>query len=228
MEQRHEDGLLDRYLRVNMSPVIDATATVWRSPANAATPKDGSVPLVLLLHGRGSNERDLPGLVQYLPKDVVYASLRAPFSVDSGWGWFPPASVTSWRRPAEQYREGAAAILDWLDATAPEAHIIPIGFSQGAAMAAQLVRMEPKRVLGAGILSGFVHAESEPGDGTETKVFIGHGDQDTIVPLASAQTTRQLFKNSEYIEGHGVAHELWPEEVKALANYLAELVTESH
>ena len=34
--------------------------------------------LLLMLHGFGSHERDLLPLHQYLPADMIYASMRAP------------------------------------------------------------------------------------------------------------------------------------------------------
>ena len=35
-------------------------------------------PLVVLLHGRGSNETDIIGLADQLPEGAAYAAVRAP------------------------------------------------------------------------------------------------------------------------------------------------------
>lgn len=43
--------------------------------AGSADPK---APLVVLLHGRGSNERDILGLAGALPEGAAYAAVRAP------------------------------------------------------------------------------------------------------------------------------------------------------
>lgn len=46
--------------------------------AVASLPANGSGPVFLLLHGWGSNEHDLPGLLDYCAPGADYASLRAP------------------------------------------------------------------------------------------------------------------------------------------------------
>ena len=39
---------------------------------------DSHGPLVVLLHGRGSNEADIIGLANHLPGDAAYVAVRAP------------------------------------------------------------------------------------------------------------------------------------------------------
>lgn len=41
---------------------------------------DRQAPLVVLLHGRGSNERDILGLAARLPDGPAYAAVRAPIA----------------------------------------------------------------------------------------------------------------------------------------------------
>lgn len=49
---------------------------------------DPAAPLVVLLHGRGSNERDIIGLADHLPTGPAYASVRAPIAEGGGYAWF--------------------------------------------------------------------------------------------------------------------------------------------
>ena len=56
--------------------------------AVASLPANGSGPVFLLLHGWGSNEHDLPGLLDYCAPGADYASLRAPISYGPGYTWF--------------------------------------------------------------------------------------------------------------------------------------------
>ncbi|WP_347040441.1 hypothetical protein AAHB37_05055 [Glutamicibacter halophytocola] len=46
-------------------------------------------PLLVFLHGYGSNEQDLMGLSQYLPEEFTYLSVRAPLQTGPGYCWFP-------------------------------------------------------------------------------------------------------------------------------------------
>lgn len=60
-------------------------------------------PLVIFLHGYGSNEQDLFGLRDRLPSTWTYLSARAPLPVDPhGYRWFtktPGMAITTARPP---------------------------------------------------------------------------------------------------------------------------------
>lgn len=45
-------------------------------------------PLVVLLHGRGSNETDIINLADLLPDSLAYAAVRAPIGERGGYAWF--------------------------------------------------------------------------------------------------------------------------------------------
>src|SRR5690606_2359649 len=55
---------------------IDPELVVWSAEPEARDQH----PLVVVMHGRGSDERDLASLFPLLPSGFVYASLRAPFT----------------------------------------------------------------------------------------------------------------------------------------------------
>ena len=45
---------------------------------------DPAAPLVVVLHGRGSNESEIPSLAAHLPKSPAYAAVLAPITEGSG------------------------------------------------------------------------------------------------------------------------------------------------
>ena len=49
---------------------------------------DPAAPLVVLLHGRGSNEQDIIGLASHLAQGPSYAAVRAPIAEGGGSAWF--------------------------------------------------------------------------------------------------------------------------------------------
>jgi phospholipase/carboxylesterase len=49
---------------------------------------DPTAPLVVLLHGRGSTERDIIELAAHLPQSAGYAAVRAPIAEGPGFAWF--------------------------------------------------------------------------------------------------------------------------------------------
>jgi phospholipase/carboxylesterase len=154
----------------------------------------GDAPAVaLLLHGFGSNERDLVALASALPAGMPWASLRAPVEVrPGGYAWFPigepgnpdPGTVSA----------ATAAIWQWTDAVLPAAaRVVPIGFSQGGLMASQLLRTRPDRVIAPVMLGGFVQAGAQPGDAqlaaTRPAVFSGRGQDDRVIARAAVART---------------------------------------
>lgn len=173
-----------------------------------------SVPVVLLLHGYGADERDLPELMSFLP-DLPWLSPRAPLkSPYDGFSWY---SATELVRPTVQEVESATEDLwDWLDGYVPaESKIIVIGFSQGALMATQLLRTRPERIQGTVILSGFVASGSLPGDAalaaSKPKVIYARGIEDQMIPKASIselntwlQANTKAITKSYLALGHSV------------------------
>lgn len=142
-------------------------------------------PLVVLLHGFGSNERDLAGLAPHLPAAFGWVAPRAPSAVaPDGFAWFP---ITTPGRPdPASVRTAAEALLAWIDGHVPaETPVVPLGFSQGGLMAVQLLRARPDRFAAAVSLAGFVLDAEEPGDAllamSRPPVFSGRGTADEVI-----------------------------------------------
>lgn len=150
---------------------------------------DADRPLVLLLHGWGSNERDMVSLAPHLPGEFSYASLRGPLPAPPGFGWFRLQFVGTDIR-VHDVQIGAEAIAEWcsLNDVNP---VGAVGFSQGGATALQLMRAgQPNSLAWAAVLGGFVigpvsGAAADPRDATlaETRphVFWGRGLEDTVI-----------------------------------------------
>jgi phospholipase/carboxylesterase len=143
---------------------------------------------VLLLHGFGSNERDLPGIVAQLGVDAPMASLRAPLELgDGAYAWFPlDAELNITREPVE---DATNIVWQWVDENVdPETKLVVVGFSQGGCMATQLLRTRPERIADTVILSGFVLDGPQPADGrlaeSRPPVFWGRGTADGVIPPA--------------------------------------------
>ncbi|HEV7812246.1 MAG TPA: alpha/beta hydrolase-fold protein [Leifsonia sp.] len=209
-----------------MSPIslpIDDAAVVWSVPPDEL----GSRPLVVLMHGRGSHERDLVALVPSLPAEPVYASLRAPIIDGDGWSWFlsgqpgapDPASAVA----------AARGVLDWLDRVAPSGPVSAVGFSQGGAMATQLLRHAPERFASFVNLAGFIVEAA--GAGIDERlatgrkpVFWGRDPRDPIIPASAVERTLAwLPSHSELTvrEYHGIGHSVSRQEVDDVGEFLA-------
>lgn len=146
---------------------------------------DPDAPLVVLLHGRRSNEADIVTLADHLPVGPAYAAVRAPIAEGGGFAWFANRGIG--RPVAESLAETMAWFRTWLDEVAPASRPVAlVGFSGGAAFAGGLVLADPHRFSGAAILYGTLPFDAgvptTPGRLAELPVFVAHGDTDMVIP----------------------------------------------
>lgn len=146
---------------------------------------DPSAPLVVLLHGRGSNEREILSLAAHLPQSFAYAAVRAPIAEGNGYAWFANRGIG--RPTPESLAEQMAWFRRWLDGFAPAGRpVILVGFSGGAAFAGGLILDDPNRYSGAAILYGTLPFDAGvPVTAARLAglpVFVAHGDQDRVIP----------------------------------------------
>lgn len=160
---------------------LDETAVLWSAPDRERAGR----PLLVLLHGYGSHEGDLFSLSPALPLEPVIASVRAPIAESGGWAWWSLRDGVAGDPPMEIVDAAAAAIIEWLD-TLHSSSVSLLGFSQGAALALQLLRLDPGRFTAAVSLSGFVAGGEHPGDArlaeVRPPVFWGRGTDDAVIP----------------------------------------------
>jgi phospholipase/carboxylesterase len=178
---------------------LDDSFALWSAePAERA-----GRPLLVLLHGYGADERDLFALVPYLPPDFVVAAVRAPLAPPwpaPGYSWYAIEGLTD-RDPAP-VTLAAGQLIAWLDEVAGEAASIGLlGFSQGASVALQALRLEPDRFGFVINLSGYAAPGPLPGDAELVErrppVFWGRGTQDDVIPeFLVAHTTEWLPEHS--------------------------------
>ncbi|MFD1366038.1 alpha/beta hydrolase [Actinoplanes sichuanensis] len=184
-------------------------------------------PLVVLLHGRGSDEREILTLADHLPGYLEYTAVRAPIAEGGGYAWFANRGIG--RPVAESLR----ATIDWfratLDAdTPPDRPVILVGFSGGAAFAGGLILDDPGRFAGAAILYGALPFDAglptTTGRLSGLPVFVAQGDHDTVIPRELLDRTWTYLRDDSGATttarrdpvGHGIA----PEALQALGEWL--------
>ncbi|MEV6846372.1 hypothetical protein [Actinoplanes sp. NPDC051411] len=146
---------------------------------------DPAAPLVVLLHGRGSDEQDILTLAGLLPASLAYASVRAPIAEGGGFAWFANRGIG--RPVAESLRETMDWFRAWLDSYAPPGRPVTLaGFSGGAAFAGGLLLDDPERFAGVAVLYGTLPFDAgvpvTPGRLAGARVFVAQGDHDTVIP----------------------------------------------
>lgn len=209
-----------------------AALTTLERPAAAAA--EG---LLVLHHGRGTDERDLLGLADMLDPErrLRVVTPRAPLVLPGspGYHWYVVPRVGYPDRASFESAHAALADLHdllWEETgVGPEATVLG-GFSMGAVMS-YAMGLGADRPAVAGILafSGFVPTVEgwapSLGDRRGTRAFIAHGIRDPIISVEFAQGARALLEEGglavEYHESE-VAHQIDSADLAAATAWLAE------
>jgi len=182
-------------------------------------------PLLLLLHGYGSNEADLFSFASELPDEYYIISARAPYDLQYGsYAWYAinfdaDQNKFSDFEQAKISRDLIATFIDELIKTYPVdvKNITLVGFSQGSILSYAVALSHPEKVKNVIALSGYI---SEPifeenyknNDFSKLSIFASHGTVDQVIPVEWARKTKPFLDNlgiestyKEYPVGHGVA-----------------------
>ena len=195
-------------------------------------------PLVIFLHGFGSNEEDLFGIKDALPSTWTYLSARAPMPVDpQGYRWFTKTPGDGdYNGETADLQRSAALIEDFVGKATAKYHthsdrVFLVGFSQGAIMSYEVGLRKPALVRGIAALSGSVlpvlKAELKPSESLgKLAIFIGHGTLDQALPYTSATQANEVLVGlgltPEFHGYPGMPHTVSETEVQDLKAWLAK------
>ncbi len=182
-------------------------------------------PLLLLLHGYGSNDSDLFSFATELPDEYYVISARAPYDLQYGsYAWYAinfdaDQNKFSNHDQAILSRDLVVRFIEELKVKFPidSSNITLIGFSQGSILSYSIALSYPNIVQRVGALSGYLNLDInsenyQNNDFSKLKIFTSHGTVDQVIPVEWARKTDPILKslgiNSTYKEypiGHGVS-----------------------
>ncbi|HEX8050315.1 MAG TPA: alpha/beta fold hydrolase [Solirubrobacterales bacterium] len=193
--------------------------------------------LLVLHHGRGTDERDLIGLADFLDPDkrLRVVTPRAPLNLPGspGYHWYVvPRVGHPDRETFEAARTALAELHDrlWEElGVGPERTVLG-GFSMGAVMS-YAMGLGADRPPVAGILafSGFVPTvegwEPSFADRPTTRAFVSHGRNDPIIGVDFAERARDLLEEGglgvTYRESE-LGHQIDPAHLREASAWLEE------
>ncbi|MEU1595106.1 hypothetical protein ABZ468_20055 [Streptomyces sp. NPDC005708] len=193
---------------------------------------DAAAPLVVLLHGRGSHERDIVTLAHALPAGPMYAAVRAPIAEGSGFAWFANRGIG--RAVPASLRVTMDWFRGWLDTIAPKGRpVVLIGFSGGAAFAGGLLLDDPSRYAGGAVLYGTLPFDAAvpttPARLAGVPIFLAHGEHDTVISRTLLDRTWNYLTTEAgaptIARKDPVGHDIATEALAALHNWLQERLT---
>jgi phospholipase/carboxylesterase len=193
-------------------------------------------PLILLLHGYGSNEKDLFSFATELPEEYYVISARAPYDLQyESYAWYAinfdaDQNKFSDHVQAMQSRDLVANFIDELTQNYPidTNAVALLGFSQGTILSYAVALSYPEKVQRVVALSGYLNEEIiaenyKSNDFSNLQMFVSHGSQDQVIPVSWAKKAPEILNGlhipnvyKEYAVGHGVA----PQNFADLKNWL--------
>jgi phospholipase/carboxylesterase len=202
---------------------------------------------VIVMHGLGADGNDFVPIANELdlsaagPVRFVFPNAPViPVTINGGYqmpAWYDIVMSDLGKREDEAGLRRSQAAIEALIANEKArgiaaGRIVVAGFSQGCAMALMTGLRHTERLAGIVGLSGYLPiaattAAERHAANHETPVFLAHGLQDPVVPLARAQQSRDaLAALGHPVEWHEypMAHSVCMEEIADLNRFLLRVL----
>ena len=184
-------------------------------------------PLLLLMHGVGSNEQDMFSLSDQLPDNFLIIAARGPLTIGpNSFAWFQVSFSTG--VPvinSAQAENSRITIIEFIESLKTqyrfnEKEIYIGGFSQGGIMSYSVGLTRPDLIKGIAVMSGRLLKEVRPQIASQDelkklKVFISHGISDNVLSIEYAREANAYLKTlnitptfKEFEAGHTVNNEM--------------------
>ncbi|MEC3907693.1 alpha/beta hydrolase-fold protein [Tamlana sp. 2201CG12-4] len=199
-----------------------------------------NAPLLIMMHGYGSDENDLFSFASELPETLFIISVKAPYPMQPyGNAWYAinfDAERGKWNDNAQaiQSRDLISTFIDEVVATYPvnKDNVSLLGFSQGSILSYAVALTYPEKVKNVVALSGYIVRDIFPDDivhkdYSNLDFYCSHGSVDQVIPVGWARQTPDFLNNlnvknqyTEFPVGHGVA----PQNFYEFKNWLTERI----
>ncbi|MCL7416610.1 MAG: dienelactone hydrolase family protein [Halalkalicoccus sp.] len=206
---------------------------VSNAPEN---PTEGPAPAVVLIHGRGTNERDLLPIAGRLPDELHVLSVRAPDRLQGGYTWYEldlsAGGLHASQPHPEEFRRSLDLLHEFVEWALGEYDLDPervglLGFSQGSITSLAALCERPESYDWVVAFNGYLpdSHEERVENASGKPVFIGAGESDQIIPVERAERAAQLLEEAGAdvrFEVYPVGHGTHPEEIRAVSAWVAE------
>ncbi|SCY10987.1 phospholipase/carboxylesterase [Nonlabens sp. Hel1_33_55] len=191
-----------------------------------------NAPLLILVHGYGSNEQDLFSFAPQMDKGIHIISVRAPYDLPPyGAAWYAIdytadkgkfSDLNQARESIQLLKTFIVEIVDRYNVNKESVNIL--GFSQGAILSMAMALSDPTIFRNVVAMSGYLNEDLvEDINGLEsrfreselkTNFFISHGTMDQVIPFDWAMQVQPVMEKlnvdylfKQYPMGHGVSPE---------------------
>lgn len=180
-------------------------------------------PLIVLIHGYGSNENDLFSFNDFFNENLNIVSYRATNELyQNMYAWYDIYFENNVKSFDEKTAiESAKLITEEIklfcnEYNCDENRVTLIGFSQGAILGYSILFLNPNLLKNFVALSGYVEEKILDSNDikTNTSIYVSHGKSDETIPYDDSKKTLRLLDSKkikydffEFNQGHGVSQE---------------------
>lgn len=163
---------------------------------NEPAKRNPKTPVLIMLHGYGSNENDLFDLAKTFDNRFITFSLRAPIKLDNdSYAWYILNRVPgqSFTYDYKEVQESVLKIKSFISNACKafqvdSTQVYVLGFSQGAMLSYELAFRYPKNIKGIMALSGRLMEETKKVNtnwtlASQTNYFVAHGYSDAMIKI---------------------------------------------
>lgn len=207
-----------------------------------AESRNNKTPVLIMLHGYGSDDTDLFDLAKGIDKNWMVFSLRAPNKRrDYGYCWYEIQFMPNgeFKYDYEQVKKSKALVLDFIREVCKtyqldSSRVFLMGFSQGTILSYELAVSNPSLVTGVIGLSGRLLAETrtqlkDKASLQNLRLFIGHGTNDEVIRIREAEMAKSFFSQNKVVKldynEYPMAHSISQEEFNDIRAWLFKMVT---
>ena len=197
--------------------------------------KSSNPPVIILMHGIGSSEKDLFSFANQLPDSFLVISLRAPITLSNdSYAWYHISYENE--KPVSNKNEAEASrklIIEFINQlknkhSFSNKRVYLCGFSQGSIMAYSVGLTNPDKIKGIAVMSGRILEEIKPLVASKEKlknlnVFICHGTNDGIINVSYAREANSYLIQlgitpiyKEYPEAHNISNDMFKDLLNSL------------
>jgi phospholipase/carboxylesterase len=223
--------LLGVVLQVHSQKVSTDLIYKVKSPRSISS----KTPVLILLHGYGSNELDLYSFASNFESEFLVFSLRAPYSTGRGGNcWFsleflPDQKFKYSYKEAQKSRDQVSRFIRSACRSYPadSTSVFVVGFSQGAILSYDLALHGSFNLKGVVALSGLMLPETQNArikSVSGTNFFIGHGTSDNVVRFTDGKEAYMYLKEKKLanviFKPYQVAHSISAAELSDIRSWM--------
>ncbi|MGY8945610.1 MAG: alpha/beta hydrolase [Flavobacteriales bacterium] len=197
---------------------------------------DTPSPLLIMVHGYGSNENDLFSFARVLPKELTIISIRGNVNIQGiGYAWYDISmdfngnKVYDIEKAIRSRDEIANCIDKCLEVYNTDRNNVTLmGFSQGSILINAVALTYPEKVKNIIALSGAIDPSIIKLSTNSLKnlsFYISHGTLDEVLPYNLSKESLTLLdeNNLDYVfEDYPVGHGVSPDNIKSMLSWLVK------